>query len=102
MRIDRILAEARQAELAKRQREVTNRADPGSEPKPVTSVPPVDRVEISDAGRAMAMQDEVAAEGAELSPERIAELRQRIRDGAYNQPDMAAVVARRLLESGDA
>lgn len=101
MRIDRILAEARQAELARHQREVTSRADPSGTPGSVSAVPPVDRVEISDAGRAMAMQDEVGAEAGEISPERIAELRERVREGAYNQPEVLTVVAQRLLDSGD-
>lgn len=102
MRIDRILAEARQAELARQQREVANRAGAGSEPGPVSGVPPVDRVEISDAGRAMAMQDEVKAAGRELTPERIAELRERIRAGTYDQPEIVSQVASRILDSGDA
>jgi anti-sigma28 factor (negative regulator of flagellin synthesis) len=69
----------------------------------VESVPPVtrtDRVRISEAGRALAAQ---AAEGAEgtLSPERLAQLRQRVQDGTYNSPAVADRIARRILESGD-
>lgn len=102
MRIDRILAEARQAERAKHQRDAATGSGSSGEARPVSGVPPIDRVEISEAGRAMAMQQEVAAEGETLTPERLAELRERIREGDYNQPEVAALVARRLLESGDA
>ena len=38
---------------------------------------------------------------AELSSDHIAEIRQRIRHGAYNAPEIADQVARRLLSSGD-
>lgn len=101
MRIDRILAEARQAELAQRQREIAGRADPNTPVTPVAGVPPVDRVEISEAGRAMALRDELAGAESSLSAERLATLRQRIRDGVYDQTAIADAVARRLLASGD-
>lgn len=99
MRIDRALAEARQAELLQ-QREVAGRTDPGSPATPVSPAPPVDRVEISEAGRAMTLRDE--PEGRqELSPERVEMLRQHIQDGFYNDPAVALEVGRRLLASGD-
>lgn len=59
-----------------------------------------DRIELSPEARAMAARlDEAGAE--ELTPERIAQLRQRIRDGVYDSPDIADAVAQRILGSGD-
>lgn len=75
---------------------------------PVQPVAPVgrgsDRVEISDAGRALAARetDSLEATGrAELSPERVGEIRQRILEGAYNSMHVVDEVARRMLERGD-
>jgi anti-sigma28 factor (negative regulator of flagellin synthesis) len=100
MRIDRTLAEARQAELIQHQREVAGRSDPSKPLAPAAPAPPVDRVEISEAGRAMTLRDDPEG-GRELSPERLEQLRERIRSGAYDDPAMALEVARRLLGSGD-
>jgi hypothetical protein len=58
------------------------------------SPPRADRVEISEAGRAM------AAQGA-LSPERVADVRQKVAAGAYNTMEVAAEVARRMIARGD-
>jgi anti-sigma28 factor (negative regulator of flagellin synthesis) len=57
-----------------------------------------DKVQISDAGRALA-----AREGGStgLSPERAAQIRQRVLDGAYNSLGVVDEVARRILSSGD-
>jgi predicted TIM-barrel enzyme len=57
-----------------------------------------DKVQISDAGRALA-----AREGSNtgLSPERAAQIRQRVLDGAYNSLGVVDEVARRILSSGD-
>lgn len=52
-----------------------------------------DSVQISSEAR------EMAAGG--LTPERIEELREKIRDGAYDRPNVAEDVARRILASGD-
>ncbi|HEV2148570.1 MAG TPA: hypothetical protein VGR37_14295 [Longimicrobiaceae bacterium] len=38
---------------------------------------------------------------AELTPERIAEIRRRIREGAYDSAAVAGEVARRILRRGD-
>jgi len=54
-----------------------------------------DSVQISDAGRA------VSATGAGLTPERMAEIRGRIQEGAYNSLAVVDEVARRILETGD-
>ena len=59
-----------------------------------------DKVQISDAGRALAAQ---AAGGtqSELTPERIAQVRERILSGAYNSLEVVDQVARKMLASGD-
>ena len=75
---------------------------------PAQQVAPVsrsaDRVEISDAGRALAARetDSLDAKGrTELSAERVSEIRQRILEGAYNSVQVVDEVARRMLERGD-
>lgn len=69
--------------------------------QPVAPVTRTDRVQISDAGRAMAAQMGEAQEAGALDPARAAEIRQRILTGAYNSVDMASDVARNILGSGD-
>jgi anti-sigma28 factor (negative regulator of flagellin synthesis) len=61
-----------------------------------------DSVEISSAGRALAGVDPTAESSSSLTPERLAELRQRVLEGAYNSVDLADQVARRILDRGDA
>jgi len=56
-----------------------------------------DTVEISQQARAKLAE---SAAGA-LPPERVAELRQRILQGAYNTTDVIQAVAERILGSGD-
>lgn len=80
----------------------------GKPTAPAQPVAPVgratDKVEISDAGRALAAResDSLDAKGrAELSPERVGEIRQRILEGAYNSMHVVDEVARRMLERGD-
>jgi hypothetical protein len=41
------------------------------------------------------------ADGSPLTPERVAELRERVRSGAYDAAEVVDEVARRLLASGD-
>jgi hypothetical protein len=53
-----------------------------------------DRVEISDAGRALAARDG-------FDPVRAAQIRGRILSGAYDTLEVVDAVARRLLDSGD-
>ncbi|MEP6999255.1 MAG: hypothetical protein ABI969_02170 [bacterium] len=68
---------------------------------PARSAPPPgmsDGPQISGAGRTFAAQkrsDEL------LSPERTAQIRQRVLDGAYNSQSVIDQVARRILASGD-
>lgn len=59
-----------------------------------------DKVEISDAGRALAARDGVA-DSSTVDPTRTSEIRGRILSGAYNTLDVVDSVARRILDSGD-
>ncbi len=58
-----------------------------------------DKVEISDAGRALAAREGDQASG--LDPARAARIRGRILSGAYDTLEVVDAVARRLLDSGD-
>lgn len=62
-----------------------------------------DRVQISEAGRALAAQETEGVQGARaaLSAERIGEIREKILSGAYNSVEVVEEVARRMLERGD-
>ena len=57
-----------------------------------------DTVQISDAGRARAARENVSSG---LDPQRAAQIRQRVLDGAYNSLDVVNKVAQRVLDSGD-
>ena len=54
-----------------------------------------DSVQISDAGRAL------STGSPSLSAERVAELRKRVLEGAYNTTHVVDQVAKRILERGD-
>ena len=76
-----------------------------SQPEPA-AVPPsrparTDSVEISSAGRALAGAESTEGGAPSLTPERLAELRQRVLEGAYNSVEIADQVARRILDRGD-
>lgn len=58
-----------------------------------------DSVQISDAGRALATGAPSSA--GSLSAERVAELRKRVLEGAYNSANVVDQVAKRILERGD-
>jgi hypothetical protein len=59
-----------------------------------------DSVTLSDTGRALA--GAAGTEGASaLTPERVADLRRKVLEGAYNQTGVVEQVANRLLSSGD-
>jgi negative regulator of flagellin synthesis FlgM len=66
-----------------------------------TPAPRNDKVQISDAGRALAAKATDAPDAGTLSPERVAELRQKVLLGAYNSVQMVDEVARRILDRGD-
>ena len=68
--------------------------------QPSSPVDRGDKVQISDAGRALAAQAASDA-GGELTPERISEIRDRIMSGAYHSLEIVDQVARKMLESGD-
>lgn len=68
--------------------------------QPTSPVQRGDQVQISDAGRALAAQAAEESRG-ELTPERIAEIRERILSGAYNSLEVVDQVARKMLASGD-
>lgn len=74
-----------------------------SDVRPVSSgasaVDRSDKVEISDAGRALAARGGDQASG--LDPARAARIRGRILSGAYDTLEVVDAVARRLLDSGD-
>lgn len=68
----------------------------------VSRAPYVDRVEISEHGRALAAREQsIQSDGGGLDAGRIAELRERIRRGDYDSPEVLTAVARRLLELGE-
>lgn len=75
-------------------------SSPNGAPGPVEPVAPVsprsDSVEISSHGRTLARGLD-----AEMDPERVAELRRKAYQGAYNSLDVVDQVARRILTRGD-
>ena len=76
----------------------------GGTAKPVAPVAPVsarrDSVQISDSARTLASRAE-SDERAKMEPERVAQLRQKVYEGAYNALDVVDQVARRILTRGD-
>jgi anti-sigma28 factor (negative regulator of flagellin synthesis) len=58
----------------------------------------LDRVEISDAGRAKSARLEPTAEGTDS---RLAEIRARVMRGAYDADEVVGRVAERILDRGD-
>ena len=61
----------------------------------------MDRVEISEKGRALAEASVADAAHGALSPERLAQINERVEDGTYNTAEVAEEVARRILDAGD-
>src|SRR4051794_36316591 len=91
-------------EQAKPVRETTP-ASVGQLPvKPEAKPDRSDKVQISDAGRALAegLKPAGAENTDELSPERVAEIRKRLLEGAYESVHVVDEVARRILGRGDA
>jgi negative regulator of flagellin synthesis FlgM len=64
-----------------------------------SSVDRTDKVQISDAGRALAARD--GSEAGSLDPARAERIRERVLSGAYDTLEVVDAVARRLLDSGD-
>jgi len=76
----------------------------GSEEKarPVAPTSRADRVEISDEARALAQQARADEAGQpELTADRIDQIKGRIAENFYDQPEVIADLADRLLDSGD-
>ena len=67
-------------------------------PRTPSQMERLDRVEISDAGRARADQLEPTDRN---NSQRLAEIRQRVLRGAYDADAVAGEVARRILDRGD-
>ena len=82
----------------------TTPASVGKQPaKPEVKSDRSDKVQISDAGRALAesLRPPAAENAMELSPERVAEIRKRLLEGAYESVHVVDEVARRILGRGD-
>ena len=58
-----------------------------------------DHVQISDAGRAKAAESAGSEVG--LDPQRAADIRRKVLEGAYNSVQSVDQVAQRILKSGD-
>ena len=106
MKINPAGSEIRRAELTKPVQATTEIAKKQSiDPSSSAPAPRSDQVQISDAGRALASQAAASAGNAVetqgLTPERIAEIRGRILEGAYDSVEVVDQVARRMLEHGD-
>ena len=73
--------------------------------RPVAPVPSgadrSDKVEISNAGRALAARGDGTSKTAGLDPARADQIRGRVLSGAYDTLEVVDAVARRLLDSGD-
>ena len=104
MRIDKTNIELQRSGLAKGVQTAGNEGGKKAAEAQTSGVAPRnDRVQISDAGRALAAQETGAAGGVrgELTPERVGEIREKILAGAYNSVEVVEEVARRMLERGD-
>lgn len=66
-----------------------------------SSVQRSDKVEISAEARQLARGSEVAQASGSLTPDRVAQIREKILSGAYNSLDVVDQVARKMLASGD-
>jgi len=82
----------------------TDTADKASVQTPAAgtvSIDRTDKVQISDAGRALAAREIDRTVEAGLDPIRASHIRNRVLSGAYDALDVVDTVARRLLTSGD-
>ena len=80
--------------------DVTSVSSAHSSGAPASSSDRSDKVQISDAGRALAARGDTA-QSVGLDPARAARIRQRVLSGAYDTLEVVDAVARRLLGSGD-
>jgi len=58
--------------------------------------PPIDRVDLSEAAKALADREEARPSGS-LSPERLRDVVTRLASGFYDRPEVRAEIARRAL-----
>ena len=65
-----------------------------------SSTPKTDSVQISDKGRSLAASAGTDARGG-IDQTRVAELRKKVYEGAYNSLDVVDQVARRIISRGD-
>lgn len=80
---------------AARARRQTGPAETGARPRPATGdAPPVDRIEVSEAGRSLVTADELSR------ARRIAQLRAEVDAGTYRVD--ATTLAQRLADEGEA
>jgi hypothetical protein len=100
MRINDGNAEYLRSEQLKGVRGAGSEGGPKDAPQPADPVTRSDKVQISDAGRALAARTADTEEGG-LSAERAGEIRQRILEKAYDSLDVVDQVARRMLARGD-
>ena len=98
MRIDKLNADVVRSDVTRELRR--DEENPNAEVvEPGQEVARVDRVEISDAGRALAAEAEATQES--IQPEKVREFRQMVVGGKYDRPEVIAEVARRMEASGD-
>lgn len=98
MRINERAAEAARAEPVRGVRPAESPAAGGGPVRPAPAVERSDSVQISAAGRELAAR---GGEGPDLTPERIAEVRRRILEGAYSSAEVVGQVAQGILARGD-
>lgn len=101
MTIHDITSGAIRAGAARDPRKVDGAAQEGADVQGISQVERVDRVEISEEGRALAKASAENATRETLSPGRLAQINERIGDGTYHTPEVAEEVARQILDSGD-
>ncbi len=78
------------------------KGDAAASAKPAAATAPrQDSVAISDAGRALSGNQASTKATGSLTPERVADLRKKVLEGAYNSTHVVDTVAKRLLSTGD-
>ena len=98
MRIDKLQSDLIRSDASRDVRDASE-VEAVKQAAPPAESPRSDSVQISAAGRALA--EGVQADGENLSPERIQELRELVVGGKYDRPEVIAEVARRMSASGD-
>lgn len=99
MRIDKLQADLVRNDTKSSEAKGVSEAEAVKQASAPVEAPRVDKVQISDAGRALA--EAHAADGESLSVERLHVLRELVVGGKYDNPEVIAEVARRMSASGD-